>query len=177
MTGQFRSDLGWYAALAGVNGAYGVYQFFAQHALKQIPLGAGLQRARCLHITGIGSEHHAACARPLFKDRANGFDPIHPRHLQVDQSHIGPELRKRLDGLVTIGSFAHQLHIGLPMQHVGNPFQDQGMVVDGQDSNSIGAHRCCTHGVCLPSNLPRAGADHQPAPSIKPCIHRIGAGP
>src|SRR5262249_52968308 len=69
-------------------------------------------------------------------------------HLQVDQSHIGPELHKRLDGLISIRSFAHQLHIGVPMQHVSNPFEDQGMVVDSKDSNSIGAYRCCTHGVC-----------------------------
>ena len=96
---------------AEVHGTDGLQQVLAYHALQDIPLGAGRQCTLRQHITLVGGEHDDASGKKL---RANGderLDPIHLRHLDIEQHDIGTKRAILRQRFASVRGLSHDAQI------------------------------------------------------------------
>src|SRR6516164_8805420 len=127
-----------------------------QKALQQVRLGSSLERAHGLDVAAVGRQHDDSCVRKLTPNGDQRFDPIDLRHLHVHERDIRSHRSEQLNGLAPVRCLGHGLHIGLRRHQGRDPFAQEWMVVDGEDSNRIGL---CTHGSPLDHFGPQYSAN------------------
>ena len=74
----------------------------------------------------------------LGPNRNGRFEPVHLRHLQVHQRHVGPMGAELLDGLAAARAFGDELHVRLAGEQRRHAVAEQRVIVDGQDANGRG---------------------------------------
>lgn len=71
---------------------------------------------------------------------ACGLDAVEFRHGDVHDDHVGLEFLRFLNGLVAVGSFADDLHVGMGGEDHAKSVADDGVVVGEQDLRDTGEH-------------------------------------
>ena len=97
--------------LAGPSRAYGRRQLSGGVALQHVAGRAGAQRLDHVRLAVVYGQHHHFRRRNVAFDLPNGLDAVQPRHRQVDDRDIWPELSAKLDrGLAVLG-LGHHLDV------------------------------------------------------------------
>src|SRR5262249_32583543 len=145
MFSQIGRDLGRNSLFPGMDLANCLQQFVGRHTLQHITTSSGFEGALNLHIPGKGGEHDDASIREFRPNADHGIDASHVGKLQVHDRYVRLVLGEAPDSLTPTGSVTNQHHVGLILNDGGKTFVQKRMVVNDQNSNSIG----CFHVVLL----------------------------
>src|SRR5271170_962003 len=113
MFGKLGRNLRGNVFFSGMHLADGVDELLSRHALEQVCLGPGLERALDLGISFKGREHNHARIGELGTYGDHCIDPANVRQPEVHERDVGPVLTKALDSLLPGGSLRNQQHVGL----------------------------------------------------------------
>ena len=139
VVGQLRRHLRADAFAAGVHVADGVQKLLLQEALEQVRLRAGFERPHRLDVAAIRRQDDDACAGEFTANGHERVDAVDLRHLHVHQRDVRLVSPKQLNRLASVRRLRHQSHVWLRGKQGGDPSSQQCMVVDGQNSNRLGA--------------------------------------
>ena len=95
-------------------------------------------------------QHHDRRAWALFLDLLCRLEPVHVRHPDIHEDHVGELTARVLDGLAPGPGFAHDLEIVGLGEHRGDSLADELVIVDEQHTNG---HRAGILGTGPPFDL------------------------
>ena len=121
--------------MAGGHDLDGGDQFLAGGAFEHVALGSGLQRLVNIGVPVKGGQHQHARAGVLAADFDGGLNAVLDRHTQVHQHQIRLAFAVEVHGLVAVGRFAHNHHVGFRVDQADQPHADDKMVVRHQDAD------------------------------------------
>src|SRR3954454_3495365 len=107
------------------------------HVLEEEAAGAGAQGLVDVLVQVERGEHQHArgvLARRVVHDLARGFEPVQPRHADVHQRHVRPQLADHLHGLLPVLGLAHDLDLGLGLQDHLEAGAHERLVISDQHS-------------------------------------------
>ena len=121
--------------IAREHGAEGLAQIPGHGVLKDNATSADLQCFNnLLRGDGAGQQNDLDPWR-LGHDRAHGFEPRQPRHIQVQKQDVRFELEGLGNGLIAILSFTYDLKTGFGLEHVFDTESNDGVIVGDNDAD------------------------------------------
>src|ERR1700716_3604938 len=72
-----------------------------------------------------------------FKD----LEPVHLRHLDIEENYIGPLFLDRREGLLAVAAFTYDLDLGVLLQHSANERASERLVIRDQGLDPALVHR------------------------------------
>jgi hypothetical protein len=110
-----------------------VHQDLAWRVLEQVAVGAGLDGADDVGVGVVGGEHQHPRRFRSGAQLPGGVDSVEAGHAQVHQDQVGPQLDDPGEGLVPVGSLAHDLEVGLLAEHRDQSSANDRVVVDHEE--------------------------------------------
>ena len=127
-------------ASAGVNLTDCLCQILGGRTLEHVGLCSFGERPSRLGIRIKSSQDDNAGFRKLFSNGYHGINAAHIREPQVHEGDIGLVFTKAFDCLLPAGRLCHHSHPRLGIDHHGNPFAKERMIIDTEHAN-LGIHR------------------------------------
>jgi hypothetical protein len=121
--------------VAGRQDADRLEELLRWHVLEQEPAGPGAQAGVHVLVEIEGREdQHARRIGPA-ADAIGGGDAVEPRHAHVHEHDVDGAPFDEGDGLLAVARLAHDLHVGLCLEHHPEPHPEHGLVVDERDAD------------------------------------------
>ncbi len=80
-------------------------------------------------------QQHRTHREPEVGQLLQRLQPVGPRHREIEQQDVGPELRHLRHRLVAVARFAHHLEAGVGLEQPAQAVAEDGMVVGDHDSD------------------------------------------
>ena len=107
---------------------------WAPASLSRKPRRPGLQRAVhvLVEVERRDDDDGQRVGHPRSRQGLGGVEPVHLRHPDVEQAHVGPQVPGSLDRLAAVGHLGDHLDVGLGVEDHGEPAAHQLLVVGDQ---------------------------------------------
>jgi hypothetical protein len=112
----------------------GVKEAPVAEGFEQVVQGVDLEGTQRELVVGGDEDHVWHAVRP---DRTEHFEPIHHRHLDVQEQEIGLDLLDRGHRRTAIGALTDDLNFGIPLTELPESRACQRLVVYDEDSGRI----------------------------------------
>src|SRR5579883_970726 len=122
-------------ALAARSRPYCRYQFLRAGVLEQVRESSGFDNAEDLVVFVIRGENDDLRHRGDALDLAHCRNPIHTRHQQIEQHHVGQEAGCQGHTLYPIAALAYNLYVRLLLQQKTQSMSDHCMVIHNNYAN------------------------------------------
>ena len=109
-------------------------------ALEQAARGAGADGLEGVRGIDVRRQQQDARRQGVARDRVEEREPVHSRHLEIDDRDVGPLLADRLETLAAVGGLADELELGAGLDRVDHRLAKERMVLDDQDADACPAH-------------------------------------
>ena len=107
-------------------------------AFEHVAVRPGAHRGEDRLVVLEHREHQYGGIRGRLEDTSRRLDTGHPRHVEVHQDHIGPQLQRSSDGLFAVGRLSDQLGVGLGAQYGAHPATEDRVIVGDEDADTFG---------------------------------------
>ena len=129
--------------LSAVSGSDGLGQVLDGGRLAQEPVGPRLDRpAERQLVVGAGEDDHGGLLRHG-ADPAGRLQPVDPRHLEVDQDHVGLSGLGLVGGALAVHRDHDHIEVVFLVEGHGERLTERSVVVDDDDGDAgfVGIHR------------------------------------
>src|SRR5215204_5757672 len=158
--GDLRSEVG----LSTCHGSQHLQDLGGVRTLENVTTGPGAHGGEHGVVVLEHRKNYDPDARVGLEDATGCLYAVYVRHLYVHEDDIRPELGGSLENFSAGCRLAHDLHVGLWVQHGAQPFPEDGMVVCYEDADGA------LHDDLVPSGCrSEAGSGRRASTRVPPC--------
>src|SRR6266436_1974587 len=122
------------ALVASVNSTNGVNHLLWGNALQQVPVSSSSQGPLNVHIAFVCRQYNGSGLGKFCPDRNHDLYAIEVRQPEVHESNVWSQSAECFDRFGAVRRRPHQQHVGLSVDHCGDPLSKQRVVFHAQDS-------------------------------------------
>ena len=111
-------------------------ELLATHGFQQVPDRLGLEGLEGVLVV-CGREDHRGWLLE-HGEMPRGLDPVHARHADVEQDHVGIELLTEPERLQPVGRFTHYRDLAQLLEQTAQPLARRRLVVDDDRTHRFG---------------------------------------